>query len=728
MAKKVKVDVEVNTNADEAGEKFVKLQTRIRETKVALQKAVESGDTKAINKLKEDLDQLQDIFEKTQVQSKKFGDSLAEVPGPAGAVGKAVKGLDDAFKFLIANPIVAVIAAVGGALLGMYKALQQTKEGQEVLNKVSDAFGSILEVVTNIVTAVAIPVFEFFGSVINKIGEAFAYVTGKSEEYKKSIADKQAARDFEANAERIKKKLDEEGFKYDEFTKKKIEADLKYNERLAAINKSKDSEAEKSRLKQLAIQEKNKAIQDADAGRAKVAADQAKANQDKIIAAQDKARAAAEKAFNDKISRMQSEDKLDEAKLEKLKQEALAVAKNEREKFEIEKKFSEEKYLLQRTNLEQLQKEYKKGSKEYQDFQTQLISLDAQRVGQLTSDKEKIKKLNEDEVKDKQNALKLLEDAEIAAIKNEDDRAIIEYEKKRSRERIELEKSKEFLLLNEEQRKRLLSDFDAATEAENQNRLENKKANALKEELEILNVRKNAVLEGTAEYFSIIRQIEDNAYQQKLIAAKDNAAQIEAVEREHKANLENIAQQEKIAQFNIAKERFDTIARFGDALSKVAGKNKTLAKAAVVIQKAAAIGQIVANTGIANAKAVAVSPLTGGLPWTAINTATAALSIGATIAEAVKSIQEINKVPGTESGGGGVSASGGAPAIPAFAGSVQAAAPQIGRSAVSREGGIGEIIGQAMTEKPIQAYVIGSQVTSQQELDRRITLSARMGG
>jgi len=107
------VEYEIQTNADETGDKFVRLQTRIKETKIELQKAAEAGDKVRFNQLKGQLDDLQDQLEKTQIQSKKFGDVLATVPGPAGLAGKAIKGLDDAFKFLIANPIVAIIVAIG---------------------------------------------------------------------------------------------------------------------------------------------------------------------------------------------------------------------------------------------------------------------------------------------------------------------------------------------------------------------------------------------------------------------------------------------------------------------------------------------------------------------------------------------------------------------------------------------------------------------------------------
>jgi hypothetical protein len=42
----------------------------------------------------------------------------------------------------------------------------------------------------------------------------------------------------------------------------------------------------------------------------------------------------------------------------------------------------------------------------------------------------------------------------------------------------------------------------------------------------------------------------------------------------------------------------------------------------------------------------------------------------------------------------------------------------------------GNAVGEAVSkqEKPIQTYVVGTQVSSQQQLDRRVSLSARMGG
>jgi hypothetical protein len=168
--------------------------------------------------------------------------------------------------------------------------------------------------------------------------------------------------------------------------------------------------------------------------------------------------------------------------------------------------------------------------------------------------------------------------------------------------------------------------------------------------------------------------------------------------------------------------------QFGNVLGQVAGKNKALAIAGIVISQAASIGQIIANTGIANAKAVAASPLTFGAPWVAINTVSAALSIASTIAAAVKSIQQINQAASqagvTGGGGGGAAASSAPPPLPKVQG---AAAPQI-----QTQGGMNptQQIGQtiAASQAPIRAYVVSGDVSSQQALDRRTSRAATFAG
>ena len=130
--------------AETTGGKFTRLQRQIRDTQIALQKASEEGDKATFNKLKGDLDELQDKLELTQLSSQQFDDALAGLPGPAGQAGQAIKSLDGVFKAFLANPILVTIAAIAGVFLALKEALNRTEEGQAKLNKISEAFEKIM--------------------------------------------------------------------------------------------------------------------------------------------------------------------------------------------------------------------------------------------------------------------------------------------------------------------------------------------------------------------------------------------------------------------------------------------------------------------------------------------------------------------------------------------------------------------------------------------------------
>jgi hypothetical protein len=168
--------------------------------------------------------------------------------------------------------------------------------------------------------------------------------------------------------------------------------------------------------------------------------------------------------------------------------------------------------------------------------------------------------------------------------------------------------------------------------------------------------------------------------------------------------------------------------QFGNLLSQVAGKNKALAIAGVVISQAASIGQIIASTAIANAKAVAANPLGFGQPWVTINTISAGLSIASTIASAAKSIAQINSAASQAgvTGGGGGSVASGASSLPAPR--VQgAAAPEIQTTGGQNPNTqLAETLGRASA--PIKAYVVSGDVSSQQALDRRTSRAATFSG
>jgi hypothetical protein len=194
------------------------------------------------------------------------------------------------------------------------------------------------------------------------------------------------------------------------------------------------------------------------------------------------------------------------------------------------------------------------------------------------------------------------------------------------------------------------------------------------------------------------------------------------------------------ARTDIQLKYADYLQQFGNLLGQVAGKNKDLAIAGIIIEQGAALAKVIIQTSAANAAATAgaapflANPLTA-IPAAAnlarvitMNNIQGALSAAGIIAGAVKGISAIKsaQVPGG-SGGGSVSTGGvQAPAAPAI-GSI--GAPQI----TGTTGGtnpttqIAETLANA-TNKPIRAYVVSGDVSSQQALDRRTSAAATFGG
>ncbi|MFY9150836.1 MAG: phage tail tape measure protein [Prolixibacteraceae bacterium] len=129
-------------------------------------------------------------------------------------------------------------------------------------------------------------------------------------------------------------------------------------------------------------------------------------------------------------------------------------------------------------------------------------------------------------------------------------------------------------------------------------------------------------------------------YQQELIDANSNAAKIAAAERNLSDRLIQIKLDELSKKQEINDAVFSAANSLFGGLAELAGKETALGKALFLFQQAAAIGQVVFNTAIANAKAVAQFPLTLGMPWVAINTASAVGSIASIVAQSIANFSQ----------------------------------------------------------------------------------------
>ena len=155
-------------------EGFIDMETAISNTRKALQKAKLSGNKTEFKRLRKELNGLEDQFEDTTIQSKRFTDALAEQPGIVGLVGGSLKGLDGGMKVLAANPIIAVVTLLAGLFLLFKESLTKTAEGQETLNRISESFGKVLGPVMAIIEAVALPIFEKLADLLALVATGFS--------------------------------------------------------------------------------------------------------------------------------------------------------------------------------------------------------------------------------------------------------------------------------------------------------------------------------------------------------------------------------------------------------------------------------------------------------------------------------------------------------------------------------------------------------------------------
>ena len=782
---------DLGNKAGEADGKFKSLRAQIRETTVALQKLSDEGKTGTaeFENLRKKLDDLNDAQDRVNFQAGQFDDQLASLPGPLGQVGGAVKGFNEGLNRLSTGFKVAlgVVGLVVSGFLAIKEALSRTEEGQAKLNKITEAFTkimnglfAIIEPIANLFADLVIGLLSsdkamnalstaagvlsatfqtlfnvgksLVGFIINNFVNAFKVLTevaGGAGKVLKGVftfdldlikegvsqVGEGIKNGFKATVDNVKNTVKGIGTGIANGIKDGMEQGSKAfaagSKRLTEEERKAAEEARKKRLeagKKRAEQDKKEADERAkaiaEAGKVETEAylstlsqrDQEiykrgqKLNQD--LETLEKARVAAvksaqQKGFTDfsaiddqyKSARVNAQQayKNDEAAINtKYNEEELKKAEEKtlREK-EISQKAFEEFKFSQENRLQELNNRYNR--------EIALVNLKEQLLlcaeGLCTNDKNKI-------IADSAE-----QRVELERKKYEDLLALINEEEK---------KALEVIGLTEAQKTRIALDAEAQRQALTQTRRDNE---LLGIETELANIttsfdRRRELIKAKEAELLAQDNLTENQRTAIRQAAADERRAIDMAELEARAEIQN-------AQLDLASQ-------FGGLLKTLAGENKKVAIAGVVVEQAAAIGKILVNTGIANAKAVAASPLTFGAPWVAINSISAALSIASSIAAGVKAIQQINSAG---SGGGAVSGGG---TIPGRAGGGSApAVPQIERTTVPQIVGttgqatpgaqIAGTIAQS-SGKPIRAYVVSGDITSQQALDRRTTRAATFSG
>jgi hypothetical protein len=216
---------------------------------------------------------------------------------------------------------------------------------------------------------------------------------------------------------------------------------------------------------------------------------------------------------------------------------------------------------------------------------------------------------------------------------------------------------------------------------------------------------------------------EDEAEKQRLIDAEERANREIEIEQ-------SIADRKK--QINLNYINF--AASLSGLLQQIAGKNKALAMAGLILEKGAAIANVVvkAKESIATATAneakvpffTSIGAFTIPNPLKASSLATTAKSIAMTKIGAGLAIAGIGATAIGQ--GKGVSGGGGQSSIPSSVPTGASTPPSFNIVGQSDTNQLAAAIG-GQSQQPIQAYVVANDVTTAQSMDRNIIDDASLG-
>jgi hypothetical protein len=674
MAKKVKVQVDVDTNVEGSIAQLKELKKQLKTVAVG---------SEEFQKIYNQIDDLEDKIKSAKGAASDWVDSLESAGGPLGAVGAALNKVKVATQSwgaaLKATGIGLIVSLLGGLVAAFSQTEGSMKQFEPIIIAFEKTLGGVLAAVQPLIDGfleLALKVMPYvteafkvaYSAVtavfqsLGKIGEAIGKLikgdfSGAWESAKQSVTS------FADNFEKAENRF-EEGYK-------------------------KTTKTQKENL--------------------------------------EKQKEAAEKALQEKLKRLDAENKLDEAQLEKMKAEALALADTEQKKLDVEKAFAKKSRDLRVAELNEKQALYKKDSAEYKTLQAEKIGVETEYIKALTGFGEQQKKINEDNKKAAEDFAKRVGEIKTQAIADELEKSKQQRLDKYNQDLKTLEEDKEFIKKSEAEKQQIRLDLKTAYNNDIKKLEDDARIKQFEDDLLVLTAQQKTLTEGTKAYLDNSIAIENTAYAIKVANAKDNKTKLKAIEIEHEQNMKDIRMKAAIAEKQIQLERLGVIAGIGNSLAQLAGKNKALAIAAIAIEKAAAVGSIIVNTQLANIKALAASPLTAGMPWVAINNIAGGLAIAATVAAGVKAVQDLNAVNVPGGGASAGSVGGGSVSLPSYGGAPQSSIPQI-----QTQGGanpatqISQTIQQA-NQMPIRAYVVSNDITSQQALDRKTNRGATFG-
>lgn len=713
---KYKIIDESGNVVEESTSKLSVLEAAVKKTSEAL-KGADIG-SKNFKDLKDNLEQNEKAFAKADAKSKGLTKTLEGIPGPIGQVAQGFTGMGKAATAFIANPIGAVIALAGVIFAAFTKAIKNSEAATDSLTKITAIFSGIIRPVFAFIEDIAVATLDNLAKGLEVVAGWFGETGKAAGKYTDELDNAEdAEKDLAVSRAETNKQLAEA---------REILSDTNasYDDRVAALKKVQSAEEAQSKAE---IDNKREL--------AKLAQDDIDLN-----------------------------GKSEEA-VQKLRDAKIALASAEQDGAAKQRLFNKEQKKLD-------------GEKDAAD-KARAKEAEDRRKEDLANRKaaaDKIRQL------DQENQLASIEDEKAREVKAQE---FAKAAALREIEQMKLTKQEKARLIEEidEKNKLKLAEINDKYVKEQEKKDEENAAKKAKFEEDVA----KALADTREEKFALEKQETQKQFDdlialagadtekgKALIEARDaklkelqttfNAETLE-MDRKKTEDAAKIALAEAQAKANAINASLDIAAQAGALLSQIAGKNKKLAIAGVIVEQGAAVGKVITSTQIANAGTIAAFPgplAPAAIPIIIKNNISAGLSIATIVAGAAKAISDINKaevgdeaqksegkkiatsyaqgglLTGRGHGQGGIATPMGELEGGEFVVNRKSTASflpllssinEMGAGGVLGMGNISSGIENAGLNSPppiIKTYVLASDVSSQQEADKMISDLARL--
>jgi hypothetical protein len=670
-------------------------------------------------KLSADIRDMEDALEGAKLGADDFAGALEAAPGPVGQLFQGLKKVEIATKSwgsaLKATGIGLIVSLVGGLVAAFSQTEGSLKKLEPLLIGMEKIFGGIVEVMQ--------PLLDIFLELALK---ALPYITdGIGKVYSGFVAFFTLIKEAGTGVGKVLKGI---------FT---LDTDViteGYEQIKGSLGKTVDAYQEGVKRFEAGTKKLTKTEKENAASRKEIA----------------------DKALQDKLKALEAEDKLDEARLAKLKAEALVLADTEQKKLDVEKEFAKKAQELRLKDIADKQALYAKDSIEFKNLQADKIKAEADYTTQVATFAEQQKKINDDKLKQDAEDLKAKKDFQqkieeilTATIADDVERQTKQRQDKLVKELAALEEDKQFIKLSETEKENIRKALRTTAENDITNIELTAEQDRLNKRLRLLELNGQALLSGTRAYYdnrrALISELENKElidlkaeYDKKKLTAEEFERAVSDIKSKYTKQRKDNDTQELNQYLSYASNILSAVSNIFNAASEVAKmqqeqdlkrakgnaeEEEKIRKKAFEQNKKTQIAQAIIGTlqaAIQAYQSLAVIPIVG--PVLGAAAAAAALVFGYKKVSLIKS----QTYESQASAGGAASAPSPSTTI---------AAPQIGGVGIpqiqgTQGGSTGTQIAATLSEnsnKPMRAFVVERDISSQQALARRTSRAATFG-